>query len=136
MKLERYVLLETKEIWEVNLVDDKVYGFGSGGVVLKNYVDILGNNYKPYSQVSKTSNNILDLVEVGDLVGIPLISNTQLHIEQFKGLEVCQIITLKNRESNTLKRFYINGGAISDDEVVAIYKLQPNGDYKRYEVKK
>jgi len=55
--------------------------------------------------ISKTSDNILDLVEDGDLI------------------------------RTTKKLFEVQFSMLDYGKIVAIYKLQPNGDYKKYEVK-
>ena len=65
-------------------------------------------------QVKKRSGNILDLVEVGDLV-------------ETKQNGILEIIG---------ENFYVRTGVnLYLIDITAIYKRQPNGDYKRYEVK-
>ena len=105
MKLERYLLFTDGMIYKYNPESD-----------LYHY---MGNDKKSFhgslvatTQVKKTSSNILDLVEVGDLVkwGSGLI-------------ESLNMLNLKDLYN------YSN-------MVVAFYKKQPNGDYKRYEVER
>ena len=116
MELKRYVLgiekgiIDTKGIeyyiWERNKLCS-----GGGGVL-----DI----------ILKTSDNILDLVEVGDLVEYEL-STTSTY-----ATKIDKVVPCKRIED---KYFNLQNSLVPYDKVVAIYKLQPNGDYKRYEVK-
>lgn len=132
MELKRYVMMN-KEIYEVERVLENDVKYVYFKAVGKEY-----NRTIYDGDVYKTSDNILDLVEVGDLVGEKITSNTQLDCEGFKGDDVRQVITLNDRLKPPMMnaiRFYYNGGAVQDEYIVAIYKLQPNGDYKRYEVK-
>lgn len=110
MELKRYVLgiekgiIDTKGteyyIWERNKLCS-----GGGGVL-----DI----------ILKTSDNILDLVEVGDLTE-----------QSYKGQNFLQRID-DNFDLQKYEDDLKEGNGIY---YVSIYKLQPNGDYKRYEVK-
>lgn len=118
-KLKRFVLTSHNTIYEV--VDKKVLPIG------------LRDNY------IKTSDNILDLVEVGDLVEILYTGN-----DKYYKLEVIRY------DENTLETTHMTmatksfkGFTYSKDNLnlklpfcIAIYKKQPNGDYKKYEVKK
>ena len=71
------------------------------------------------SQVKKTSDNIIDLVEVGDLVGYIFWGEEYEHIE--KKIDTQHIeYELKYNDIRY--------------KITSIYKRQPNGDYKRYEV--
>ena len=99
MELKRYVLLGNNWIYDMNDPKD---------------VWIKTSN-RP---VKKTSDNILDLVEVGDLVAHRFWGETESIIQ-----EVFRIEDILNP--------IVNSG-----ETKAIYKRQPNGDYKRYEVLK
>jgi len=121
MELKRYVLVNKPAVFEGSIVDTKI----------AKHLHIYEND------VIKTSDNILDLVEVGDLVAEKVLTNSQLDSEGFRGNQILQVITLANRENrdNLSRRFFYNGGAVEDVEITAIFKLTPKGDYKRYEVK-
>lgn len=118
MELKRYVLLngynlilDSKNEKELRVVhyDD--------GDVLKVVVD---NWYYPLEKLDyKTSDNILDLVEVGDLVGCGRLIYTITDIDKWGNLTL-------NFED------IIESG---NTAIMAIYKRQTNGDYRRYEVK-
>lgn len=125
MKLERYVVLNNCILYDL-VSEYDIMKFN----MVKN-----GNPIR-YG-VKKTSNNKLDLVEVGDLIGIERTIHGQLDNEKFTGEEVKQIITLKNRsnrDGETNKRIYFNGGYCRDCDVLSIYIREPGGNYKRYEI--
>lgn len=105
MELKRYVLLSDstiltkKEFNEQRKVDDF-------------YADRL---------FKKTSDNILDLVEVEDLVGYRFWGEDYEHIEKMTS------------EKRRIEKIAYNECWY---QILAIYKRQTNGDYKRYEVVK
>ena len=70
----------------------------------------------------KTSDNILDLVEKGDLVELDGKS---------KRNDVHMIVSVIDGDMITYDDLFIYKNKNYDD-VTAIYKKQPNGDYKRY----
>lgn len=76
----------------------------------------------------KTSDDILDLVEVNDLLeldnGWEILRVLKINKEN---QPVCLIRTSSNIEEYTFKGY-------RKKHIKAIYKRQPNGDYKRYEV--
>ena len=96
--------------------------------------------------VLKTSDNILDLVESMDLIGCkvnnPFINNQIIYMVIDNPIFLADLVF-----------FLVNGDKVwfrdsqYDDEekyadikrnrieIISIYKLQPNGDYKKYEVK-
>lgn len=83
-----------------------------------------GNKIVKIGNVAKTSDNILDLVEVGDLV--ELKNDTRMvHIHNQRWLDVF-LSKVQEPEEDEFK---------IKDNIKAIYKRQPNGDYKKYEVK-
>lgn len=114
MELKRYVLLN-----DYNLILDsknekelRVVHYTDGDE-LKVVVDAW---YYPLAKLNyKTSDNVLDFVEVGDLV------ETDGDIMNVQGIYVNKISLCRDIVDKT--------------EIKAIYKRQANGDYKRYEVK-
>lgn len=103
MELKRYVLMNDNTIiTDIRQCryNDKKYEYAQSrskeGVVYFRELNV--------SEVKKTSDNILELVEVGDLV------------------------------RTTQKLFEVQFSVLDYGKVIAIYKCQPNGDYKRYEV--
>ena len=75
--------------------------------------------------IKKTSDNILDLVEVGDLVEINEMSGIYY---------VDSIIIDEGLRVFTCDQKYGYWFDFNETEVEAIYKRQTNGDYKRYGV--
>ena len=137
MELKRYVMLENKEIkdtknTEYYIWEDNKLCSGSGGVL---------------GEAIKTSDSILDFVENMDLIGCkvnnPFINNQVIYMVIDNPLFLSDLVF-----------FLVNGDKVwfrdsqYDDEekyadikrngieIISIYKLQPNGDYKKYEVKK
>jgi hypothetical protein len=117
-ELKRYVLLENNKIYDTVLtryvaVDNVLftYYFGSHDVRV--------------GVIKKTSDNILDLVEVGDLVEINEMSGIYY---------VDSIIIDEGLRVFTCDQKYGYWFDFNETEVKAIYKRQTNGDYKRYEV--
>ena len=119
MELKRYVLLENNEIFDLFiqsiLGEGKREGSGYMGYQLK-----IGSQFvtTQFGNVLKTSDNILDLVEVGDLV-----KGTQY-------IWVGEVMDINDTEIETFMHLHWKS------EITDIYKKQPNGDYKRYEVQK
>lgn len=118
MELKRYVLLNgynlildsknEKELRVVNYAD---------GDELKVVVD---EWYYPLEKLDyKTSDNILDFLDAGDLVGYRFLGEVYELIDKMFDWEDI------DKEINHISNNYI---------IVAIYKRQTNGDYKRYEV--
>ena len=114
LELKRYVLFDTNKIIDTVLDDYIVtnnqlyaYHFGSAEPIVAN--------------IKKTSYNILDLVEVenGDAIGYRFYGSDYEHLEKQSSEEY-----LKSTLSYNKKHYVI----------IAIYKRQTNGDYKRYEV--
>ena len=121
MELKRYALTNDNTIiTDIRhcSYDDKKYEYAQSrskeGVVFMRDLMV--------SQVKKTSDNILDLVEVGDLVC--------LKDDYFNnGTTIHEVLEIRGRFIRCLT--YV----VQIENILAIYKLQPNGDYKRYEVK-
>lgn len=119
MELKRYVLLN-----DYNLILDskneeelRVVHYDDGDV-LKVVVD---NWYYPLEKLDyKTSDDILDFVEVEDLVGYRFWGEDYEHIEKMTSEK-------RRIEKITYNEMWY--------QILAIYKRQTNGDYKRYEVK-
>ena len=84
--------------------------YNNGGRYRDENVDIIG-------KITKTSDNILDLVEVGDLV-------------ELKGNDMFYVTSI-NSDYFMNNNDGVNRGS---SHIVAIYKRQTNGDYKKYEV--
>jgi len=97
-KLKRFVLTSHNTIYEV--VDKKVLPIG------------LRDNY------IKTSDNILDLVEIGDLV----VGQSYIYVSE--------VTEINNKEIGVFNYLFWKS------EITAFWKKQSNGDYKKYEVKK
>ncbi|MDY0278570.1 MAG: hypothetical protein RBQ97_10865 [Acholeplasma sp.] len=117
MTIKKYILLNNNKIYDLqNEKDIKAYKI----VKNSNHVDL---------QVKKTSDNILDLVEVEDLIGCyyeKKSSDGETWIET--------PIYYVNGISETHYHLPVFSIEKDDKHIKAIYKLQPNGDYKRYEV--
>ena len=114
MELKRYVLLKTKSIVDTQNDTNFIYELKLISVAyLKKVSEVIDD------LVEKSSDNILDLVEVGDLVEWKYgIAKVSLFASDNSGL-IC-----------TSPHDWVE-----PQEVMAICKKQPNGDYKRYEVK-
>jgi hypothetical protein len=119
MKLKRYVMIKNNGvyIYKLNNIDK-----------FKTYIEddkvqlCLGDKRSYWGELIKSSDNILDLIEVEDLVA-----------HRFYGQEDSIITHIKN--DNDI-RFHVEKKVIKSGDITAIYKLQPNGDYKKYEVEK
>ncbi len=121
MELKRYVLLENDTI--VEFYENEMFGFS----YIENKIDgIVFTRSAFMKDVKKTSDNILDLVEVGDLVEINEMSGIYY---------VDSIIIDEGLRVFTCDQKYGYWFDFNETEVKAIYKRQTNGDYKRYEVK-
>ena len=132
-ELKRFVLLEDNHIYDTK----KLAYYPS--------IDGVNPRYQlPYDyphpdltytindKVKKTSDNILDLVEVGDLVEIK--DSVYLHrvYEQiYKGLNN-QILPFIYMTIHTTSQYLLSD--VNKEAITAIYKPQSNGDYKRYSV--
>ena len=119
MEIKKYVLLKNNNI--VKFYDNNKYGFlyveEEGGIV---YIkDALT------SDVKLTSDNILDLLENKDLV--------ELKGGDGNDNDVHMIVNVIDGDMITLDKLWIYKER-DRDTIAAIYKHQPNGDYKRYEV--
>ena len=108
MELKKYVLFNNNETSILEELDS--FYVKNNSLFLKNGRVWLGD-------FKKTSDNLLDLVEVGDLVAHRFWGETESIIQ-----EVFRIEDILNP--------IVNSG-----ETKAIYKRQQNGDFKRYEVK-
>ena len=119
MELKRYVLDNQSKI--IDTKKETLKGFTD-----ERFSDCVENDGGVLYVVVKTSDNILDLVEKDDMLenqyhDMGVYVNFQYHRDDEKGKP--SWVSLKG------SRWYVS-------EVIAIYKKQPNGDYKRYEVKK
>jgi len=115
MELKRYVQIR-KEIFEVEEVIFNTDNYVQFKAVNENHKRTIykGDGYK-------TSDKILDLVEVGDLVGYIFWGEEYEHIEKMIDTQHIEY----ELKYNDIRY-----------KITAIYKLQPNGDYKKYEVSK
>lgn len=87
------------------------------------------NNESIYiNEVKKTSDNIFDLVDVGDLVekdnDWEILKVMRFNMDKNM---VCLIHTSSNIEEYEINEY-------RKKFITAIYKRQTNGDYKRYEI--
>lgn len=125
MELKRYVMDSTNTIYDLEkqsiLGDGNKDGSGYSGYELK-----VGRNMRTtrHGTIIKTSDNILELVEVGDWM--ELKNDTRMvHIHNQRLLDDF-LSKVQEPEEDEFK---------IKDNIVAIYKRQRNGDYKYYEVK-
>ena len=121
MELKRYVLTELHGIIDTTKVyDDETndYKIDHEELLVRHHSTT--TVFTSFGKVKKTSDNLLDLVEVGDLVEEVLI---------------CQVTSIERDANGNITRFYYLLGSIAWFDVKAIYKRQQNGDFKRYEVK-
>lgn len=132
MELKKYVLT----------IDNHILDVSKGCIYANGHVSkfILKDNvvYSQYDEsydlqicykIKKTSDNILDLVDVGDLVekdnDWEILKVMRINKD---GNMVCIVHTSSSIEEYEIKEY-------RKKFIVAIYKRQTNGDYKRYEVK-
>ena len=115
MELKKYVLLKDNRV--VEIYKKEKFGYSYVDEVIN---DIVCTRSILISDVKKTSDNILDLVGVGDLVGYRFWGEDYENIDKMRD------------EQNINNDIKYNGNGFV---IVAIYKRQTNGDYKRYEVK-
>lgn len=140
MKLKRYIMMNGNTIIDTNNTYRKCPEHWNSPQDSICYISTTGKNslfgnlglvlMVDVANVKNTSNNILDLVEVGDLVGYEITPNTMLEIAGVKE-EVAMVSIVKTSRLNC---FGTNNGDVKHDTILAIYKRQANGDYKRYEV--
>lgn len=114
MELKRYVLLENKEIIDTS---KEIYYFRGEDVLYRDRPSAVMVTVC-MGKAIKTSDNILDLVEVGDLVE-----------DNCNNILKVELVTI---EKNGEHQFYCIFDTWEYDEITSIYKRQPNGDYKRY----
>ena len=80
-------------------------------------------------KITKTNDNILDLVEFGDLV--------EDKRQSIIGNNAPIVYTVLENDLKSTAMTVTNShrlGNIIKENIKSIYKRQPNGDYKRYEV--
>ena len=111
MEIKKYALLKNNAI--VELYENNKFWFSYVGEEKDGIVFI---SSALTSDVKLTSDNILDLVEVGDLV---------MSDDYVGALKVL---------SNTKHYFRTYHAIVAKKNVKEIYKRQLNGDYKRYDV--
>jgi hypothetical protein len=128
MELKRYVLTNGNEI-----IEDNVKGcyVNKHGYAVYGPLGDLFDLHDESKKVKRTSDNILDLVEVGDMVEIG---------NRFQPCGVMDITDIDGSRKPIedwwlCGKFYRNIIKNDNQRITAIYKRQPNGDYKRYEVK-
>lgn len=119
MELRKFVLLKNNMIYDLVVERD-----------IEKFNMVRNGNQNVYG-VKNTSDNIFDLVEVGDLIGYKITPNSMLEIAGVKE-EIAMVTILKTSRPNC---FGTNNGDVRHAETLSIYKRQPNGDYKKYEVK-
>lgn len=136
MEIKKYVLLKNNNI--IEFYDNDKFGFLKNNVVVEFYEN---NKYRflcvekeggtvnikdaLISDVKLTSDNILDLLENKDLV--------ELKGGDGNDNDVHMIVNVIDGDMITLDKLWIYKER-DRDTIAAIYKRQPNGDYKRYEV--
>lgn len=124
-ELKRYVLLDDNNILDVST---EIYYIKGENELYRDRPNACVVTVK-IGYIKKTSDDILDLVGVNDLLELDndweilkvltFNKNNQL---------VCRVRTSSNTEEYTVKDY-------RKEYIKAIYKQQLNGDYKRYEVK-
>lgn len=126
MELKRYVLFRD-EILEVikpsilethDIISFYAYGLDDIRVCIEK------------KNTFKTSDNILDLVEVGDL-----IECTYHHESSDNGEWIEKPLYYIKGISDIYFHLPVFSLEKTHKYITALFKLQPNGDYKRYEVK-
>lgn len=114
MEIKKYVLLDNNNILEISSPNN-----------------LNNDDLEYFSQhMTKTSDNILDLIEVGDLI--------QCYYEKKSSDGETWIETpiyYVNGISETHYHLPVFSIEKDDKHIKAIYKKQTNGDYKKYEVK-
>ncbi len=128
MELKRYALLNDNRV--VEIYKKEKFGYSYVDEVIN---DIVCTRSILISDVKKTSDNILDLVEVGDLVEIK--DSPYLHrvYEQiYKGLNN-QVLSFIYMTIHSTGQYLLS--EVNKDVIISIYKRQSNGDYKKHEVK-
>lgn len=126
MELKRYVMLSNKMILDSFKKDFTM-------TLDKELVIIYGEIYemKDFMKgVLKTSDNILDLVEVGDLVEC-----TYHHESSDNGEWIEKPLYYIKGISDIYFHLPVFSLEKTHKYITALFKRQPNGDYKRYEVK-
>ena len=126
MKLKRYVMLKNGMIINEHRPDT----FRNKGF---EYVESRTDNilwWRCFDEedVIKTSDDILELIEVGDLVEIDGMNG----IYYINEIDVSREDGLKSFVCDQIHGYWYD---FNETEIITIYKRQPNGDYKRYEVK-
>ena len=116
MELKRYVLFTDKMIYQYNKRSGLYHNMNEDKAC------VYGLNIRQ-ELVEKTSDNILDLVEVGDLVKLHR-EHTLYVVKESKKVNI--IVEDMYSENQTVRKIYIQ----------VLWKLQYNGDYKRYEVER
>jgi len=121
MKLKRYVLTDDQQIYDLT----KLSYYKSIDGVNERYQIPSRNPYTSETEslnyrVIETSDNIIDLVEKGDMV-------------EAKTGDEFVVVKVDKQNNFTI---YTYNDFIQKHFITAIYKRQPNGDYKRYEVQK
>jgi hypothetical protein len=125
MELKKYVMNTiTKRIYVFEKQNGNIMDFYRGNHESDKSSIIHADDFKYFH---KTSDNILDLVEVGDLVEM----DNEWEILQVLRLSktdnpICIVRTSSNTEEYELNNY-------RKGFIVAIYKRQLNGDYKKYE---
>lgn len=109
MEIKRYVLLNNNRIYDLQNEKD-----------IKAYETVKNSSHVDF-QVKNTSDNILDLIEGNDLLDLDGEIVHVFGIDEETGGYV-----LMNTDMIIKNSF----------NIVAIYKRQTNGDYKRYEVER
>jgi hypothetical protein len=115
-EIKKYVLLDDKRIVEI-------YGktkFGYEYVDSKTENGIVVTRTILEDKIIKSSNNLLDLVEKRDLI-------------EFVDNDIHMVISADEGNFITTTNLFIYKKR-DYDKLKSIYKRQPNGDYKRYEV--
>lgn len=122
MELKRYVMLDKKEIIDTS---KEIFYFRGENQLYRDRPNAPQVTVRIGTAI-KTSDNILDLVEEGDLV--------ELSGGKERKNDIHMIINAINGNMITWDNLWIYKER-DKDIISAIYKRQPNGDYKRYEVK-
>lgn len=84
------------------------------------YVNIDDDEFETLDHIIKQSDNVLDLIEVGDLIGLNKSIGEVLSIQISSG---DKFIGVSNEKSSLFNIKYLN------NKINAIYKPNANGDY-------
>lgn len=125
-ELKKYVLLNDNTILDVST---EIYYLRGENELYRDRPNMVVVTVK-IGYVKKTSDSILDLIEVGDLVEDKYLKTAK------DSLPIVHTVLENDTLSTAMKAYNTHSlHNVIKENVKAIYKRQLNGDYKRYELK-